>query len=71
VLVHLGDAFHAAGQAVQAGSAWHQALSILEDMGDPGADAVRRKLQDAGLPPEPGPSDPGTREVRDVRLESA
>jgi tetratricopeptide (TPR) repeat protein len=64
VLVHLGDAFHAAGQAVQAGSAWHQALSILEDMGDPGADAVRRKLQDAGLPPEDRPSAPGIRHVR-------
>jgi tetratricopeptide (TPR) repeat protein len=45
VLAHLGDAFHAAGEAVQASSAWHQALSILEDMGGPGADAVRRKLR--------------------------
>jgi DNA-binding SARP family transcriptional activator/tetratricopeptide (TPR) repeat protein len=45
VLAHLGDAFHAAGEAVQASSAWHQALSILEDMGDPGADTVRRKLR--------------------------
>jgi DNA-binding SARP family transcriptional activator/tetratricopeptide (TPR) repeat protein/transcriptional regulator with XRE-family HTH domain len=71
VLVHLGDAFHAAGQAVQAGSAWHQALSILEDMGDPGADAVRQKLEDASLPSELRSPDPGTREVRDVRLEDA
>jgi tetratricopeptide (TPR) repeat protein len=55
VLVHLGDAFQAARETIQAGSAWHQALSILQDMGDPGADAVRRKLQGAGLPPEPGP----------------
>jgi tetratricopeptide (TPR) repeat protein len=29
VLTHLGDACHAAGEAIQAGSAWHQALSIL------------------------------------------
>ena len=71
VLTHLGDAFHAAGEAVQAGSAWHQALSILEDMGDPGADAVRQKLQDASLPSELRSPDPGTREVRDVRLEGA
>jgi DNA-binding SARP family transcriptional activator len=49
VLLHLGDAFQAAGEAVQAGSAWRQALSILEDMGDPGADSVRQKLQDADL----------------------
>jgi DNA-binding SARP family transcriptional activator/DNA-binding XRE family transcriptional regulator len=55
VLEHLGDACQAAGKVVEAGSAWRQALSILEDMGDQGADAVRRKLQDAGLPPEPRP----------------
>jgi DNA-binding SARP family transcriptional activator/tetratricopeptide (TPR) repeat protein len=61
VLTHLGDAFHAAGEAAQAGAAWQQALSILEDMGDPGADVVRRKLQDAGLPPEPRPLDPDAR----------
>ena len=53
MLVHLGDACQAAGDAVQAGLAWNQALSILQDMGDPGADQVRRKLQDAGLPPAP------------------
>jgi DNA-binding SARP family transcriptional activator/tetratricopeptide (TPR) repeat protein/DNA-binding XRE family transcriptional regulator len=71
VLAHLGDAYQAAGETVQAASAWHQALSILQDMGGPGADAVRRKLQEAGLLPEPEPSDPGTGEVRDVRLEDA
>ena len=49
VLVHLGDALHAAGEAVAAAAAWQQALSILRDMGDPGADAVRTKLQDAGF----------------------
>jgi DNA-binding SARP family transcriptional activator/DNA-binding XRE family transcriptional regulator len=48
VLTHMGDAYQAAGETAQAGSAWRQALSILQDMGDPGADAVRRKLQDAG-----------------------
>jgi hypothetical protein len=37
----------------QAGSAWHQALSILQDMGNPGADAVRRRLQDAGFGDRP------------------
>jgi DNA-binding SARP family transcriptional activator/DNA-binding XRE family transcriptional regulator len=53
VLTHLGDAYRAAGQTVQAGSAWQQALSILKDMGDPGADAVRRRLQDAGFGDRP------------------
>jgi DNA-binding SARP family transcriptional activator/tetratricopeptide (TPR) repeat protein/DNA-binding XRE family transcriptional regulator len=53
VLVHLGDAFHAAGEAAAAAAAWQQALSILQDMGDPGADAVRTKLQDAGLATRP------------------
>jgi DNA-binding SARP family transcriptional activator len=71
VLVHLGDACRAAGDTVQAGSVWRQALSILEDMGDPGADAVRHKLQDAGLPSPPGPSDSGTRAIREIRLELA
>jgi hypothetical protein len=46
-------------ETVQAGSAWRQALSILEDMDDPGAGAVRRKLQDAGLPPAPRLTDLG------------
>jgi hypothetical protein len=53
VLVHLGDAHHAAGEAAAATAAWHQALSILQDMGDPGADAVRAKLQDAGFAARP------------------
>jgi DNA-binding SARP family transcriptional activator len=60
VLTHLGDAYQAAGETAQAGSAWRQALSILQDMGDPAADAVHRKLHDAGFPPGPGPSDPAT-----------
>lgn len=55
VLAHLGDAFRAAGEAVRADSAWRQALSIFEDMGDPGADSVRRKLQDADPGAASGP----------------
>jgi hypothetical protein len=50
-----GDAFRAAGEAVRADSAWRQALSIFEDMGDPGADSVRRKLQDADPGAASGP----------------
>ena len=32
MLVHLGDAYHAAGDPEQARQAWQEALAILEDL---------------------------------------
>jgi tetratricopeptide (TPR) repeat protein/transcriptional regulator with XRE-family HTH domain len=51
-LTHLGDSRHAAGELAQAREAWQQALAIFDDLGHPGADQVRAKLEDApGSPP--------------------
>ncbi|MEV2194817.1 BTAD domain-containing putative transcriptional regulator [Streptomyces phaeochromogenes] len=46
-LVHIGDTRHAAGEHERAADAWRQALDILDDIGHPDAEAVRRKLKDA------------------------
>ena len=44
ILMHLGDARHAAGELRQAREAWQQALAVFEDLGRPDADAIRAKL---------------------------
>jgi hypothetical protein len=43
-LDHLGDAHQQAGNHAAARVAWQHALDILEDLGQPAADEVRRKL---------------------------
>ncbi len=53
MLVHLGDAYHAAGQLPQARQAWQEALAILEDLSHSDADQVRARL-DGEEPPVPG-----------------
>jgi tetratricopeptide (TPR) repeat protein len=52
-LVHLGDAYHAAGEPGQARLAWQEALDILEDLKHADAGQVRDRL-DGAAPPEPG-----------------
>ena len=54
MLVHLGDAYHAAGDLDQARQAWEQALAILEDLHHSDADQVRARLR------RRGPEVPGT-----------
>ena len=44
ILIHLGDARHAAGELPQARQAWQQALAILDDLQHPGADQLQAKL---------------------------
>ena len=44
MLVHLGDAYYAAGELPQARQAWQEALAILEDLNHSDADQVRIKL---------------------------
>jgi DNA-binding SARP family transcriptional activator len=44
VLDHLGDNFHAAGEPRRSQTAWRQALGILDHLGYPDTDALRRKL---------------------------
>ena len=44
ILIHVGDARHAAGDLSQARRAWQQALVIYDDIQDPGAEKVRAKL---------------------------
>jgi DNA-binding SARP family transcriptional activator/tetratricopeptide (TPR) repeat protein len=53
MLVHLGDAYYAAGQLPQARQAWQEALAILEDLDHSDADQVRARL-DGEEPPVPG-----------------
>ena len=53
MLVHLGDAYYAAGQLAQARQAWQEALAILEDLNHSDADQVRARL-DGEEPPVPG-----------------
>lgn len=53
MLVHLGDAYYAAGQLPQARQAWQEALAILEDLNHSDADQVRARL-DGEEPPVPG-----------------
>ena len=43
-LDHLGDAHQRAGNRAAARVAWQRALDILDDLGQPRADEVRRKL---------------------------
>jgi DNA-binding SARP family transcriptional activator/tetratricopeptide (TPR) repeat protein len=52
-LVHLGDAYHAAGEPGQARLAWQEALDILEDLKHTDAPQVRARL-DGAAPPAPG-----------------
>ena len=52
-LVHLGDAYHAAGEHGQARLAWQEALDILEDLKHTDAPQVRDRLHGAA-PPAPG-----------------
>jgi hypothetical protein len=51
MLVHLGDAYHAAGQLPQARQAWREALAILEDLNHSDADQVRARLRGEVPPP--------------------
>ncbi|MGR6963205.1 AfsR/SARP family transcriptional regulator [Geodermatophilus sp. URMC 61] len=44
ILTYLGDAYHATGNPQAARDAWQQALSILDDLRHPDADAVRTRL---------------------------
>jgi len=50
MLVHLGDAYHAAGDLDHARQAWQEALAILENLNHSDADQVRARL-DGGVPP--------------------
>jgi len=53
MLVHLGDAYHAAGEPGRARHAWQEALDILEDLKHTDAPQVRARL-DGVPPPTPG-----------------
>jgi len=53
MLVHLGDVYHAAGDADQARQTWEQALAILEHLHHSDADQVRARLRGHG-PEVPG-----------------
>ena len=55
MLVHLGDAYHAAGDPEHARQAWQDALAILEDLNHSDASQVRARLEGEG-PPVPGSS---------------
>lgn len=43
-LTHLGDALRASGDPRHAGRAWHEALAILDDLGQPDAARLRVRL---------------------------
>ncbi len=51
MLVHLGDAYHAAGELGQARQSWQEALAILEDLNHSDADEVRARLRGETPPP--------------------
>ena len=51
MLVHLGDAYHAAGEPDHARQAWQEALAILEDLNHSDADQVRARLRGEVPPP--------------------
>jgi tetratricopeptide (TPR) repeat protein len=53
MLVHLGDAYHASGEAVLARQSWQDALDILEGLNHSDADQVRARLH-GEEPPGPG-----------------
>ncbi|WP_437080746.1 AfsR/SARP family transcriptional regulator [Streptomyces sp. enrichment culture] len=44
-LVHIGDTHKATGKEAQAASAWRQGLGILDEIGHPDAESVRKKLR--------------------------
>jgi len=44
ILIHLGDARHAAAELPQAREAWQQALAIFDDLQHPNAEKVRARL---------------------------
>ncbi len=50
-LTHLGDTHHATGDREAARGAWQQALTILDQLGHPDAQAVRVKLHDRDQTP--------------------
>lgn len=53
VLIHLGDAYHAAGDCQAARDRWTQAISILKEICHPGVDDVRGKLMLLAQPGSP------------------
>ncbi len=53
MLVHLGDAYHAAGDMGPARQSWREALDILEGLNHSDADQVRARLR-GQQPPRPG-----------------
>jgi tetratricopeptide (TPR) repeat protein len=53
MLVHLGDAYHAAGDVGLARQSWQEALDILEGLNHSDADQVRARLH-GQEPPGPG-----------------
>jgi DNA-binding SARP family transcriptional activator/tetratricopeptide (TPR) repeat protein len=46
VLAHLGEVHRVAGSQQAAAAVWRQALAILDELEDPGADALRSKLRE-------------------------
>jgi predicted negative regulator of RcsB-dependent stress response len=50
-LIHLGDAYHAAGKPAQARHTWQQALDILQELKHSDADQVRARLRGEMSPP--------------------
>jgi predicted negative regulator of RcsB-dependent stress response len=56
VLAHLGDAYHATGDPAMARTAWQQALEILDELHDVGADEVRSRLGEQPSPALPSVS---------------
>ena len=53
VLDHLGDAHAAAGDPARAATVWRQAVDLLEQLGNPGAAAIRAKLDKVEVPGAP------------------
>ena len=51
MLLHLGDAYHAAGDLDHARQAWQEALAILEDLNHSDANQVRARLRGEVPPP--------------------
>lgn len=51
----LGDALHGLGRAEEAVDAWRSALALLENLADPKAEEVRRRLLVAATRSGPGP----------------
>ena len=47
-VTHLGDSMHAANDIASALEAWTGALTVLDELGHPDAEAVRAKLRGTG-----------------------